>query len=166
MVTFVTSSGARLFRTAVAAPVRLVTSGVGPGSARVVAALDDGSVVVLSRTGVALRTDDYPAGEVRAIALGLVGPLVQVGATVNVGPSDRGTKVTLPAGALMLDYRQGSIVYRRGTQVRARRISTGEDTLLRVIRVKPWQTMPFATDPGGSAWADGRRVSWRSGPLH
>ena len=69
----------------------------------------------------------------RAIALGLVGPLVQVGATVNIGPFAGGTKVTLPAGALMLDYRQGSIVYRKGTQVRVRRVATGKDTLLRVI---------------------------------
>jgi hypothetical protein len=165
-VTFVSPSGARLFRTAVDAPVRLVSAGDGVGSARVLAALADGRVVLFSKTGVALRTDDYAPGAVRAIALGLVGPLVQVGSTVNVGPSAGGTKVTLPAGALMLDYRQGSIVYRKGTQVRARRIAAGGDTLVRVIQVKPWQTMPFATDPGGSAWAGGRTVSWRSGPLH
>lgn len=164
-VTFVSSAGARVFRTAVDSPVRLLTSAVGPGNARVVAALDDGRVVLLSRTGVALRTDDYGPAQVRAIALGLVGPLVQVGSTVNIGPSAAGTKVTLPPGALMLDYRQGSIVYRKGTQVRVRKVSTGKDTLLRVIGVRPWQTIPFSTDAGGSGWADGRRVSWRSGPL-
>ena len=164
-VTFVSSAGARVFRTAVDSPVRLLTAAVGPGNARVVAALDDGRVVLLSRTGVALRTDDYGPAQVRAIALGLVGPLVQVGSTVNIGPSAAGTKVTLPPGALMLDYRQGSIVYRKGTQVRVRKVSTGKDTLLRVIGVRPWQTIPFSTDAGGSGWADGRRVSWRSGPL-
>ncbi len=164
-VTFVSRTGSRLFRTAVDAPVRLITSAVGPGAARVVAALDDGRVVLLSGTGVALRTDDYGPAQVRAIALGLVGPLVQVGATLNIGPFAGGTKVTLPAGALMLDYRQGSIVYRKGTQVRVRRLATGKDTLLRVIPVKSWQVMPFSTDAGGSGWADGRRVSWRSGSL-
>ena len=164
-VTFVGPSGARLFRTAVDAPVRLLTSGAGVGTARVLAALADNRVVLFSRTGAALRTDDYGPAEVRAIALGLVGPLVQVGSTVNVGAFAGGTKVTLPAGALMLDYRQGSIVYRKGTQVRARRIATGEDTLVRVIPLKPWQTMPFATDTAGSAWATGRAVSWRAGPL-
>ncbi len=164
-LTFLAPSGRRLFRTTVGSLVRLVTSGTGVGSARVLAALADGKVVLLSKTGVALRADDYPAGAVRAIALGLVGPLVQVGSTVNVGPFAGGTKVTLPSGALMLDYRQGSIVYRKGTQVRARKIATGEDTLLRTIAVKPWETMPFATDAGGTAWADGRRVSFRSGPL-
>jgi hypothetical protein len=164
-ITFVSSAGARVFRTAVDAPVRLITSAVGPGNARVVAALEGGRVVLLSRTGVALRTDDYGPAQVRAIALGLVGPLVQVGSTVNIGQSAAGTTVTLPPGALMLDYRQGSIVYRKGTQVRTRRVSTGKDTLLRVIGVKPWQAIPFSTDAGGSGWADGRRVSWRSGPL-
>jgi hypothetical protein len=164
-VMLVTPSGARLFRTTVDAPVRLITTGVGGGTARVVAALDDGRVVLLSRTGVALRTDDYGGVGVRAVALGLVGPLVQAGRTVNVGPVAGGTKVILPPGALMLDYRQGSIVYRKGTQVRARRIATGGDTLLRVVGVKPSEPMPFATDPGGSAWADGPRVSFRSGPL-
>ena len=71
-------------------------------------------VVLLSRTGAVLRTDEYDPGSVRAIALGLVGPLVQVGNVVHVGSAD----VTLPAGALMLDYRQRAIVYRKGTQVR------------------------------------------------
>jgi len=164
-LTFVSPAGSRLFRTTVDAPVRLVTSGAGAGTARIVAALADGRVVVLSRVGVVLRTDDYGPAQVRAIALGLTGPLVQVGATVHIGPLAAGTTVTLPPGALMLDYRQGSIVYRKGTQVRARKVSTGKDTLLRVIGVKPWQTMPFSTDPGGSGWADGRRVGWRSGPL-
>ena len=164
-LTFVSPAGSRLFRTTVDAPVRLITSGAGAGTARVVAALDDGRVVVLSRVGVVLRTDDYGPAQVRAIALALAGAIVQVGATVHIGASAAGTTVTLPPGALMLDYRQGSIVYRKGTQVRARKVSTGKDTLLRVIDVKRWQTMPFSTDPGGSGWADGRRVGWRSGPL-
>jgi hypothetical protein len=164
-VTFVSPAGARLFRTAVDAPVRLVTSGDGAGDARVLAALADGRVVLLSDTGVAMRTDDYGPGEVRAIALARVGPLVQVGSTVDLGRPEGGTKVTLPPGGLMLDYRQGSIVYRKGAQIRARRIATGDDTLIRVLPVKPWQTMPFATDTAGSAWAAGRTVSWRSGPL-
>jgi hypothetical protein len=163
-VTMVAPTGVRVFRTTLGAPVRLLTAGVGPGAARVVAALADGRVVLLSSTGATLRTDQYDPGQVRALALGLVGPLVQLGSTVAIGRPGT-TTVALPAGASMLDYRQGSIVYREGTQVRARKLATGADTLLRVIAVKPWQTMPFSTDAGGSAWADGRRVSWRSGPL-
>ena len=65
----------------------------------------------------------------------------------------------------MLDHRQGRIVYRTGSQVRARRVATGDDTLLQVIQVEPWQPMLFATDSWGSGWARARSVSWRSGPL-
>lgn len=162
-ITYVSASGARLFRTAVGSPVRLLTSGRGVGAARVLAALADGRVVVLSKTGSVLRTDTYAPSAVRAIALALVGPLVQAGTTVDVGAFAGGTKVPLPTGALLLDYRQGSIVYRQGMQARARRIATGDDTLLRTMPLQSWQPMLFSTD-WGSAWATGRTVSWRSGP--
>jgi hypothetical protein len=160
-VTYLSDAGARMFRVALGSPVRLLASGTGPGAARVVAALADGRVVVLSRDGAVLRTDEHEPGAVRAIALGLPGPLVQVGNVVGVGSAD----VTLPAGALMLDYRQRAIVYRKGTQARMRHVATGADRLLRVIPLKPWQPMLFSTDSWGSAWATGRTVSWRSGPL-
>ncbi len=160
-VTRVSDSGARLFRVTLEAAVRLLVSGTGPGKARVVAALEDGDVVTLSETGAVLRRDEYAPDTVRAIALGLPGALVQVGNVVHVGGSD----VTLPAGALMLDYRQRQIVYRKGTQVRMRHIATRADRLLRVIPVESWKPMPFSTDSWGSAWATGAAVSWRSGPL-
>lgn len=165
VLTFVSPSGTRLFRTAVGSPVRLLTSGAAVGSGRVLAALADGQVVLFSKTGVALRTDDYGVGEVRAIALGPVGPLVQVGQTVNVGPFAGGTKVTLPAGALMLDYRRGWIVYRKGTQARARQIATGDDVLLTAIALAPYQPLLLSTDTSGSAWARRAAVSWRSGSV-
>ena len=160
-VTYVTDAGARRFRVSLGSPVRLLTSGTLPGTARVLAALADGRVLLLSRAGAVLRTDQYDPGSVRAIALALDGPLVQVGNVVHIGTDD----VTLPTGTLMLDYRQRTIVYRQGTQVRSRHITTGADRVLRVIPVKPWQTMPFSTDNWGSAWATGASVSWRSGPL-
>jgi hypothetical protein len=162
-VTFVSDAGARVFRTTLDSPVRILTTGTGPGDARVLAALADGSVVTLSRTGAVLRTDEYGTG-VRAIALGQVGPLVQVGNAVTIG-RQTGTKITLPAGALMLDYRQRAIVYRQGTQVRKRHIATGADTLLQVIPIKPYEPMLFSTDSWGAAWVKGAAVSWRSGPL-
>jgi hypothetical protein len=165
-ITFVAPSGSRLFRADVDSPVRLLTAGSGPGQARVVASLADGRLIVLSRTGEVLRSQSYEPDEVVAIALAATGPVVQTGRDVSVCCSPTGPFVTmLPPGAKMLDYRQRTIVYRKGTQVRARRVPSETDTLLRTISVKPWQAMPFATDAGGSAWADGRRVSWRSGPL-
>jgi hypothetical protein len=165
-VTFVADSGARLFRAELASPVRLLAAGPGPGASRVVAALENGSVVVLSRTGSVLRSQSYEPGEVDAIALSGTGPVVQTGRDVSVCCSPTGPIVQmLSQGATMLDYRQRTIVYRNGAQVRARRVSTGEDTLLQVIPVRPWQPMPFSTSSWGSAWAKGRVVSWRSGPL-
>ena len=162
-ITYVGASGARLFRTSVGSPVLLLTSGRGVGAARVLAALADGRVVLLSKTGAVLRTDAYAPSSVRAIAFAVVGPLVQVGTTVDVGPFAAGTKVALPPRALLLDYRQGWIFYRLGTQARARQIATGRDTLVRTIPLEPSQPMLFSTD-WGTAWASAGTVSWRSGP--
>ena len=164
-VTYLDDAGARQFRTELGSPVRLLTSGPGAGTARVLASLADGRVVLLSRAGAVLRTDEYAPGAVRAIALGGAGPLVQVGRTVNVGPFAGGTRITLPAGALMLDYRQRAIVYRRGTQARMRHVSTGADALLQAFAVRPWQPILFSTDSWGAGWAKGATVGWRSGPL-
>ena len=165
-LTYVSSSGARLFRVDLGSPVRLVAAGRGPGPARVVTALADGRVLVLSGTGEVLRTASYEPGEVVAVALAGTGQVVQTGRDVSVCCSPTGPLVTmLPPGATMLDYRQPTIVYRRGVQVRSRQIPSEADQLVRVIPVKPWQAMPFATDTAGSAWATGRTVSFRSGPL-
>jgi hypothetical protein len=160
-LTLVGANGARLFRTDLGSPVRLLATGTGPRQARVVAALADGRVVTLSRAGQIVSTSQEGAGTVAAISLGLPGAVVQVGRTVTVGSRS----VTLPASGLVLDYRQGTLVYRKGTEVRARVVSSGADSLLQVIAVKPWQTPPFSTDSLGSAWAKGATVSWRSGPL-
>jgi hypothetical protein len=162
-VTYVSDSGARLFRTTLDSPVRLLAAGPSFGDARVVAALANGEVVVLSKSGARLRTDEYDAGAVRAIQLAYGGPVVQAGDTVNLGPLTGGTKSTLPPGALMLDYRQRAILYRRAMQVRKRHVGTGADTLVRVIAVRPSQPMHFSVD-WGSAWAQGASVNWRSGP--
>ena len=83
-VTYVTDAGARRFRVSLGSPVRLLTSGTLPGTARVLAALADGRVLLLSRAGAVLRTDQYDPGSVRAIALALDGPLVQVGNVVHI----------------------------------------------------------------------------------
>ena len=160
-VTYVADNGARLFRVTLPSEVRLLSAGVGPGVARVVAALADGSVVMLSRTGDILRTDPYEARAVSALALALPGPVVQVGTTIHVGPR----AVTLPSGSTLLDFRQGRIVYAKGSRVRARHVTTGADSLLRVIPRRPWERLLFATDAWGSGWATGSSVSWRSGPL-
>ena len=159
-VTYIADSGARLFRVELNDRVRLVAAGIGPGRARVVAALGDGRVVTLSADGRVLGT--LPAGAaVVALGLALPGAIVQRSRDVTVG----GDTVTLPAAAVMRDYRQGRVVYASGRQVRSRRVSTGADALLQVVAVRPGQRPLFSTDAWGSAWATGASVSWRAGPL-
>ena len=165
-LTYVAPSGARLFQVDLGSEVRLVAAGRGPARARLVAALADGRVLVLSGAGAVLRTASYEPNEVVAVALAGTGQVVQTGRDVSVCCSPTGPFVTmLPAGATMLDYRQRTIVYRRGIQVRSRQVPSEADALVRIVPVKPWQSMPFATDTAGSAWASGRVVSFRSGPL-
>jgi hypothetical protein len=165
-LTYVAATGARLFRVELDSAVRLVAAGRGPGRARVVTVLADGTLLVLSGTGETLRKASYEPDEVVAVALAGTGQVVQTGRDVSVCCRPTGPFVTtLPSGATMLDYRERTIVYRRGVQVRSRKVPSEAEALARVIPVKPWQSMPFATDTAGSAWASGRTVSFRSGPL-
>ena len=53
-ITYVADDGRRLFRVSVGSPVGLLAAGIGPGTQRVVAALADGRVVVLSKTGASV----------------------------------------------------------------------------------------------------------------
>jgi hypothetical protein len=165
-VTYVSATGARLFRTTFGSPARLITAGRTYGMGRVLVSLANGRVVLLSGMGMEIDTDLHEPGTVRAIALSPAGPVVQGGRNVYVGtPSARNLADELPVGALMLDYRERAVVYRLGIQVRKRHLPTGEDTLLQVIAIKPWEPMLFSTDSWGSGWARGGVVSWRSGPL-
>lgn len=159
-VTYVSDSGTRLFRTTLDAPVRLLAAGPSFGAARVIAALADGRVLVLSRTGAVVRTYDHATGTIKAVQLAYGGPIVQVRSRVVIGWS-AGTHVDLPAGARMLDYRQRAIFYRLGTEVRSRAVGDGSDVLVRRIAIKPSEPMLFSMD-WGLGWATGRTVSWRS----
>jgi hypothetical protein len=166
VVTYVGATGARLFRTSFDSPVRLITAGRTYGSGRVLVSLADGRVVLLSGAGAAIHTDLFAPGTVRAIALAPAGQVVQAGRNVYVGPpSGRALTDELPAGALMLEYRERAVVYRLGVQARKRHLPTGADTLLQVFALEPFQPMLFSTDSWGAAWAKGATVSWRSGPL-
>jgi hypothetical protein len=160
-ITYVADDGRRLFRESVGSPVVLLAAGSGAGAQRVVAALADGRVIVLSSTGATLRTLDYEPGEVDAVALALPGPVVQAGAQVRVGAQT----VTLPQGARLLDVRQGRLVYAQGLQVRARGVADGTETLLQTFPAGSRRPPLFATDAYGSAWAKGTSLSWRGGPL-
>jgi hypothetical protein len=161
-VTYVSAAGARLFRTTVGSPVRLVTAGTTFGLGRVLVSLADGRMVLLSSAGAVVATETFEPDAVRAIALAYTGPVVQVGTDVRFRqPDGRAGAVTLPGGALMLDYRQRGIFYRQGTQVRVRGVGTGADTLLLVVPLRPSQPMLFSHDLG-TGWAVRATVDWRA----
>lgn len=160
-VTYVGPDGTRLFRVSLDSPVRLLAAGPSFGNARVIAALENGDVAVLSKTGARLRTDTYDPGAVRSVQLAYGGPVIQVGDVVTIGSATTGTKVTLPPGALMLDYRQRSIVYRLGTEARSRWVGSGTDNLLQEFPIKRWQPMLISLD-WGLGWAKGSTVYWRT----
>lgn len=161
-VTYVSATGTRLFRTTLGSPVRLLAAGTSFGTGRVVAGLADGRVVLLSRQGGVLDTETFDPGAVRSVALAYTGPVVQVAREVHLTqPDGRAGVVTLPAGALMLDYRQRGVYYRQGRQLRLRLVGTGADTLLLELLLHASQPMLFSVD-WGAGWATGRSVNWRT----
>jgi hypothetical protein len=109
---------------------------------------------VLSPAGVVRQTYVFAPGSVQEFALAGVGLVVQLtGGRVEIR---RGASVVrtlrLPTGARMLDYAEGILLYKRGTQIRARRVSTGKDALLR-------RATYAVLEHNGLSYAVGRRVS-------
>jgi hypothetical protein len=164
-VVFLAPSGAPFFKARVGSPVRLLAGGHGPGGSRIAAALADGSVVLIGPDSGVVRAQTYPPGTVNAALLATIGPVVQVGRTVHVGRA----VVELPPGAEVLDYREGRLVYALRNQVRQRRVrqsppGSGPDALLVRVALRRGETPLFSVDRG-AAWASGRAVNWRTGPL-
>jgi hypothetical protein len=134
------------------APAR-VTNTTAYG-AMVAAFVAGGRCYVLSPAGAVRQTTAFAPGSVQEFALAGVGLVVQLtGGRVEIRRGARVVrKLMLPAGARMLDYAEGIVLYRVGPQIRARRVSTGRDTLLR--------RASFAVlEHNGLSYALGRRVS-------
>jgi hypothetical protein len=113
-----------------------------------------GRCYVLSPAGSVQHTYTFAPGSVQEFALAGVGLVVQLaGGPVEIR---RGAAVVrtsrLPPGARMLDYAEGILLYRLGLQVRARRVSTGKDRLLR-------RAGYAVLEHNGLSYAIGRRVA-------
>jgi hypothetical protein len=113
-----------------------------------------GKCYVLSPAGGVRQIYTFAPGSVQEFALAGIGLVVQLtGGRVEIR---RGTVVVrrlrLPAGARMLDYAEGILLYRLGLQIRARRVSTGRDRLLR-------RAAFGVLEHNGLSYAVGRRVS-------
>ena len=111
-----------------------------------------GRCYVLSPTGSVQRTYTFAPGSVQEFALAGVGLVAQLhGGRVEIRNGTAVRSLTLPAGARMLDYAEGILLYKVGPQIRARRVSTGKDSRLR--------TATFAVlEHNGLTYALGRRI--------
>jgi hypothetical protein len=157
------SNGARVFRHVAAAPVVALSAGFGPGATTVAALTSSGSVEMLKQNGSVGWTADFDPGAVKAIALAPSGLIAQVGDSIEVRtPVGKVRTTPLPAGAAMLDFAEGRVLYRLGNEIHARGIVGGHDTLLlRGAAAKP--PLVATLDSHGLAWARGRSVSYTCG---
>jgi hypothetical protein len=122
--------------------------------ATVAAFIVGGRCFVLSPAGVVRQTYVFAPGSVQEFGLAGMGLVVQLtGGRVEIR---RGASVVrtlrLPTGARMLDYAEGILLYKLGTQIRARRVSTGKDAFLR-------RATYAVLEHNGLSYAVGRRVS-------
>jgi hypothetical protein len=162
-VTFLGDNGARIFRVTAPANVAALAAGPLPGPARIAVLLESGPVLLLDGAGRELTALDFAPGAVRAIRLAGVGVVAQVGREVRIGndPTPART-VTLPPGAVMLDYAQGRVLYRHGRTVYTARAATGARAPL--LPPFPTTDTPVELDVLGLAWARGRSVNWKCAP--
>jgi hypothetical protein len=118
--------------------------------------MSGGRAVVLAPTGAVAWSATFPLGAV-AFRLAGVGLVVQLpGGAVQIRKGARLVRtLKLPAGAQMLDYAEGILVYSLGTQIRGVRLATGKDVLIRDTDGKP---VLAQLEPGGLSYAIGRKV--------
>jgi hypothetical protein len=118
--------------------------------------MSGGKAAVLSPTGAVAWSSTFPRGAVafRLAGVGLVVQLSNRVVQIRKGQTIVRT-LALPAGAQMLDYAEGILLYLLGTQIRGVRLATGKDALVR----DPHRTPALAQlDPSGLSYAVGKRV--------
>jgi hypothetical protein len=118
--------------------------------------MSGGKAVVRSPTGGVAWSSTFPRGAVafRLAGVGLVVQLRSSVVQVRNGPRLVRT-LRLPAGAQMLDYAEGILLYSLGTQIRGVRAATGKDALVREANATP---VLAQLEPNGLSYAVGKRV--------
>ncbi len=153
------ANGVAVFKHTDPAQIVAVTAGLGPAGAVVAALRETGEVVMLRSDGSVAWTVAYPPGAVTSIALAPAGLVAQTAGSVQIRTPTRSSAVALPAGAAMVDYAAGRILYTLNGNVHARRASNGADTLL--LRGSGTAHPVVATnDTHGLAWGRGRSVNF------
>lgn len=141
--------GRRLYTWHAAGPVTNTTA----YESKVAVFVRGGKCYVLSRTGTVLQTYTFPPGAVQEFALAGTGLVVQLpGGKVEIRNGSSVRTVGLPPNARMLDFAEGIVLYKVGSHVRARRVSTGKDALLRNASLA-------VLEHNGLSYATGRKVA-------
>lgn len=159
-IVYLGENGRAIFRTTVAAPVRLLAAHArGRFGVRVAALLDDGRIVGLGGDGRELMSDEI-SPSVSAIALDdSVGVAYQIGGIVWFP----GGTLRLPAGARMVDVAQGRVLWVYRGDLRATAVATGRAE--RLVDGTAERPVYGQLEAGGLAWAKGRLVRWSPGLL-
>jgi hypothetical protein len=136
------------------APARVVA--LAEGARKVGALLETGHLLVVGLGGGATTDLDYAPNEVRAFRISAVGAVVQTSTRIEIRTARRRTPLLARAGARLVGFVDGQLVYALGDQIRGYTRGTGRDVLLRRVR------RPFRAeyDRRGLAWVSGRRVCW------
>jgi len=99
---------------------------------QVAAFVAGGRSFVLSPGGAVQQTYRFAPGAVQEFALAGAGLVVQLkGGRIEIRKGATVKRLTLPAGARMLDFAESIVLYKLGDQIRARRVASGKDAHLR-----------------------------------
>jgi len=101
---------------------------------------------------------DYPPGAVKAIALAPAGMIAQLADAVQIRTPTGMKSVNLPAGAVMTDFAEGTILYRLGSTVHFLHASTGKDAL--VLKGTAKTPVVATLDTHGLAWGQGTTANF------
>ena len=136
------------------APARVVALAQGGG--KVGALLDTGHLFVVTLANGGVTDLDYTPSQVRAFRIVAVGAVVQTRTGIELRTAARRTPLPTPAGARLVGYVDGQLVYAVRDQIRRLTRASGKDVLLRRVGT------PFRAeyDRRGLAWVSGRRVCW------
>jgi hypothetical protein len=151
-VKVLSATGRKLYTWTAPADVNALTS----YGSQVAVFMSGGRAVVLSPGGSVTTSLTFPPGAVafRLAAVGLVVQLPKGVVQIRKGAA-LVKSLTLPAGAQMLDYAEGILLYSLGTQVRGVRVGTGKDVLLRDVHRKP---VLAQLEHSGLTYAIGKKV--------
>jgi len=155
------TNGSAVFKHTEPAKISAVTAGKGPLGAVVAALRDTGEVVMLKADGSLAWSVGYQPGAVKAIALAPVGLIAQLAGEVQIRRPTTSSSVTLPAGARMIDFAEGRVLYARNGEIHSTKVSNGADTLL--LKGSAAAPVIATQDTHGLGWAQGTSVHYACG---